>query len=216
MRNNTFNMVSVFLMSIFAGYLFPVILNSKMHIPLLHGKTGAFLKSENLSYATPDANFYGSFSSLPEPVQAFLKTAAQISQYEYVLSKLDEYQLPHELALIPIIESQYNPTAISPKGAAGLWQLMPNTAKDYGLLENERFELEASTNAALHHLRQLYHQFGSWDLAIAAYNAGSKKVQDALIKNPSAKSIQELSLPTETKKYINTYYLIQTYFTQEA
>jgi membrane-bound lytic murein transglycosylase D len=138
-------------------------------------------------------------------LQTILKTAHQQNQYIYVLQKLDQLQLPRKLALIPIIESQYNPYKLSSKGAAGVWQLMPETAKELGLLEYQRFELVASTQAALQLLRQLHQQFGNWELAIAAYNAGSKRVQTALLLNPNAKKVEQLSLPSATKKYISDF-----------
>lgn len=149
---------------------------------------------------------------LAHSLEIILKTSLQKSQCLYVVRKLDEYQLPKELALIPFLESQYNPYAISAKGAAGLWQLMPNTAKDYGLSDHERFNLVASTQAALLLLKELHRQFGSWELAIAAYNAGSKRVQMALSEKPLAKNIHELSLPIETKKYLSSFEKMKLFF----
>jgi hypothetical protein len=142
---------------------------------------------------------------LKPSLRAFLTTNIQKYQYMYVLKKLDEWQLPHELALLPIIESRYNPYAISSKGAAGIWQLMPKTARDYGLSNYERFELEASTRAALLILKDLRNYFGSWQLAIAAYNAGLERVAEALLEKPSAKSINDLNLPLATKKYLESF-----------
>lgn len=142
-------------------------------------------------------------------IQAVLRSPIKKDQFLYVLSKVNELQLPTELALIPIIESQYTSDAVSPKGAGGLWQLMPKTAEDMGLSDEERFSLEASTYAALQHFKQLYLKFGNWEFAIAAYNAGSSRVTKALIKNPAAKSINDLNLPAETKNYVNRFLQIK-------
>lgn len=141
---------------------------------------------------------------LPKAITSLSKK----DQYLYILTKLNELQLPQELALIPIIESEYNSKAVSPKGAGGLWQLMPKTAGDFGLSDDDRFQLEPSTLAALRYLKQLYKKFGKWELAIAAYNAGSSRVEKALSKNPNAKSVQELNLPEETINYVNRFYQI--------
>jgi hypothetical protein len=138
-------------------------------------------------------------------LRTILKTDAQKNQYIYVLRRLDELQLPPELALLPILESKYNPYAISPKGAAGVWQLMPSTARSYGILNHQRFELEPATNVALLFLKELHSQFGSWELAIAAYNAGSKRVHDALLAKPSAKHVAQLRLPQATKQYVSSF-----------
>lgn len=142
-------------------------------------------------------------------LQAVLKSPVKKDQYNYIVAKLSELQLPSELALIPIIESEYNAEAVSPKGAGGLWQLMPKTAVDLGLSSEDRFQLIPSTEAALIYLKQLYKRFGSWELAIAAYNAGSSRVEKALVENPLAKSIKDLKLPAETKSYVSRFYQMQ-------
>lgn len=122
-----------------------------------------------------------------------------------MLKKTSEFKLPAELALIPIIESGYNPHATSYKGASGIWQLMPSTARLYGVSAGRRSEMQASTKAALLYLKKLYQKFGNWEFAIAAYNAGDGKVIRALRKNSHAKSVAELKLPRETRNYVLSF-----------
>ena len=135
-------------------------------------------------------------------VKVLLQEAAKSGKLDYVLQKIDERGLPASLATIPMIESGYQELAMSKKGAAGLWQLMPATAKDYGINSIDRYQFGASTSVALDLLENLHKQFGSWELALAAYNAGAGRVTFGLHKNPRAKSIQELDLPKETKEYV--------------
>jgi len=120
----------------------------------------------------------------------------------YVLKKIEEKGLPASIATLPIIESRYQTTAISPKGAAGVWQLMPDTAQQYGLARDERHQFVLATEAALNLLHHLYQQFNNWELAFAAYNAGTARVQKALHQQPHAITVQELDLPTATKNYV--------------
>lgn len=132
------------------------------------------------------------------------------SQFQYVSQKLNEMQLPKSLAVIPVIESEYNCKAVSPKGAGGMWQLMPGTAKSYGISSSARFQTAPATMAALKYFKQLHKQFGNWEFAVAAYNAGEGRVQRALQKNPAATSVQQLALPKETKLYVQKYYRMQS------
>jgi Transglycosylase SLT domain len=146
--------------------------------------------------------------NLPEKIIA---NAIKKGYLPFILTKLNELHLPATLALIPVIESGYDAQAVSPKGAAGLWQIMPGTATHLGITSIERFELAASTCAALHYLQALHRQFGSWELAVAAYNAGSVRVQKALTITPHC-SFQKLALPHETKRYVAHFIALQQTF----
>jgi membrane-bound lytic murein transglycosylase MltF len=142
-------------------------------------------------------------------VQKALTNSLQKNQFLFISKKLNQLKLPKELAFIPIIESHYNNHAVSPKGAGGLWQLMPSTAKQFGVSNKGRFQLEPSTVAALSYFSQLHKKFGNWEFAIAAYNAGDGRVQKALKQNPSATRVRQLNLPRETKQYVQKFYSMQ-------
>lgn len=137
-----------------------------------------------------------------ERVKEFLKSAAKDGKLAYVLDKTEKKGLPASIAIVPMVESNYQPNVTSNKGAGGVWQLMPQTAKDYGLKNEDRYRFEPATDVALNLLQDLHKQFGSWELAYAAYNAGADRVNNALHKNPQAASVQELDLPKETKDYV--------------
>jgi hypothetical protein len=122
---------------------------------------------------------------------------------------LHEEMVPTELAGIVLVESGGQPNALSPKGARGLWQFMPDTARRYGLIvsraRDERLDIQRSTRAAARYLRDLYGQFGDWQLAFAAYNAGGDLVQRAIERNHSSNFLllsRVGSLPLETRRYV--------------
>jgi hypothetical protein len=154
-----------------------------------------------ISSATTTSTFSDTWAT-SKRVKKVLEDAARHGKLAYVLQKSDEYGLPASVATVPIVESGYRDQVISPKGAAGAWQLMPYTAQAYGVTREERHKLVASTGAALSLLQQLHQQFKSWELAFAAYNAGAPRVQRALRQKPTATSVQELDLPSETKEYV--------------
>ncbi len=126
-----------------------------------------------------------------------------------VQSILARESVPETLAAVILVESAGNPLALSPKGARGLWQLMPNTARRYGLRvdssTDDRIDVEKSTTAAAKYLRGLYVQFGSWPLALAAYNAGEQSLQRA-INRAGSNEFTTLSflryIPDETRNYV--------------
>ncbi|MDA9003989.1 transglycosylase SLT domain-containing protein [bacterium] len=128
----------------------------------------------------------------------------------YITNEIEKRKLPKELALIPLVESNFNPNAYSHMNAAGLWQFMPMTAQRFKLDNNhwvdERKDIVASTNAALDYLEYLNDFFdGDWLLAMAAYNAGEGTVQRAVRRNKKmglATDFASLKLPRETTAYI--------------
>jgi len=126
-----------------------------------------------------------------------------------VVAILRAHGLPPELVGIAVVESGFDPAALSPKGARGLWQLMPETATRYGMVVNsgrdERLDPLKSTFAAARYLKDLYGQFQDWPLALAAYNAGENRVQRSLDRL-GARDFPTLSrhaaLPAETRRYV--------------
>jgi soluble lytic murein transglycosylase-like protein len=124
---------------------------------------------------------------------------------------LHEENLPPELLAVALVESGFNPLALSPKGARGIWQFMPSTAQRYGLavgpMNDHRTHPEHSTRAAARYLRDLYRQFDDWKLALAAYNWGEDKVQ-RVIDRTGVRDFDEMArrglLPAETRKYVPT------------
>lgn len=131
-------------------------------------------------------------------------------QLQYlVLNILEREGLPRELLAVPLVESGFDPFAVSPKGARGLWQLMPDTARRYGLNSDgsfdERLDPLRSTTAAARYLKDLYGLWGDWALALAAYNAGEGRVGRALAASPSRDFLTLASsglLPRETRQYV--------------
>ncbi len=135
--------------------------------------------------------------------------------YPLVKEIFKEEGLPEELSLLAIVESNANPSAVSKAGAAGLWQLMKGTARLYGLKVNrfidERFDIGKSTRVAARYLKQLYSQFGRWDLAIAAYNAGPGRIKER-IKKLGVKHFWDLTkLPDETLNYVPKFYAVLSF-----
>jgi membrane-bound lytic murein transglycosylase D len=127
----------------------------------------------------------------------------------HVVEEIDKRGMPTELALLPFIESAFNPQAQSVARASGMWQFIPSTGKDYDLKQNifrdDRRDVLASTRAALDYLGRLYGMFGDWHLALAAYNWGEGNVKRAIARNEKAglpTDYQSLRMPDETRLYV--------------
>ncbi|MES3023454.1 MAG: transglycosylase SLT domain-containing protein [Pseudomonadota bacterium] len=166
-------------------------------------------------YAIPDienqlvnkhVNYY---SSRPDYLA---RISTRASRYMFhVVQELEKRHMPSELALLPIIESAFNPQAMSSASASGMWQFVPGTGRDFNLKQNmfkdDRRGVLASTDAALSYLQKLYGMFGDWQLALAAYNWGEGNVQRAIAKNQAMgkrtdfESLAE-HMPAETRNYV--------------
>jgi membrane-bound lytic murein transglycosylase D len=149
------------------------------------------------------------YVSRPDYIQ---RTTTRASRYLFhVVQELEKRNMPTELALLPFIESAFNPQAYSSAKAAGMWQFIPSTGLDFNLkqsaFKDERRDVLASTDAALTYLQKLYGMFGDWQLALAAYNWGEGSVQRAIKKNQAAglpidfNSLSHL-MPAETRNYV--------------
>lgn len=142
----------------------------------------------------------------------FQRTTTRASRYLFhVVQELEKRGMPTELALLPFIESAFNPHAYSSAKAAGMWQFIPSTGLDFNLKQNffkdERRDVLASTDAALTYLQKLHGMFGDWHLALAAYNWGEGSVQRAIKKNRAAGLPTDFNglsrlMPAETRNYV--------------
>ncbi len=147
------------------------------------------------------------YSSRPDYVQ---RMAERGGRYLFhIVEEVQRRDMPVELALLPFIESAFNPQALSNARAAGMWQFMPMTGKDFELKQNlfrdDRRDVLASTRAALDYLQRLYEKFGDWHLALAAYNWGQGNVQRAMARNQGAglpTGYDSLRMPDETRNYV--------------
>ena len=127
----------------------------------------------------------------------------------HIVEELEQRNMPTELALLPFIESAFNPQAVSSARATGMWQFMPATGKSFDLKQNvfrdDRRDVQASTRAALDYLERLYKQFGDWHLALAAYNWGEGNLGKAIARNQRAglpTGYVDLNMPMETRMYV--------------
>ena len=155
-------------------------------------------------YVASQEQFYG---SKPEYIT---RMTARSSKYLYhIVEELERRQMPTELALLPFIESAFNPQAVSSAKAAGMWQFIPSTGKFFDLKQNafrdDRRDVLQSTRAALDYLQKLHGMFGDWHLALAAYNWGEGSVGRAIKKNQASglgTSYSDLNMPNETRQYV--------------
>ena len=139
-------------------------------------------------------------------------------KYKKLIDKaLDDYKLPRGLAYLPVIESAYVPSVTSRAGAHGIWQFMPETARDYGLRVDwwvdERADPERSTRAAAAYLKDLYRQFNDWPLALAAYNAGPGRIRRAMQATGAVTFwdlLENAAVPKETRGYVPTFFATLT------
>jgi membrane-bound lytic murein transglycosylase D len=127
----------------------------------------------------------------------------------HIVEEVEKRGMPTEIALLPMIESAFNPVAYSRMRAAGMWQFIPSTGRRYGLQQtwwyDGRRDVLAATDAALDYLQALHDMFGDWELALAAYNWGEGAVQRAIAKNRRAgkkTNYMSLKMPKETRNYL--------------
>lgn len=147
------------------------------------------------------------YSAKPEYLK---RTLARGQRYLFhIMNEVERRGMPTEIALLPLVESAFNPTAVSSAKAAGLWQFMPATGRHYGLEQtfwyDGRRDVLSATNAALDYLENLYAMFGDWNLALASYNWGEGNVSRALERNRTkgqTEDFESIRLPDETRNYV--------------
>jgi membrane-bound lytic murein transglycosylase D len=143
----------------------------------------------------------------PESLRRMVERSSRY--LHHIVEELDKRGMPMELALLPMVESAYNPTAYSRSHASGLWQFVPATGKQYKLEQNwwvdERRDIVASTTAALDYLQYIYDLHGDWHLALASYNWGEGAVGKAINRNRAnglPTDYLSLTMPEETRHYV--------------
>lgn len=165
-------------------------------------------------YGIPDVQHYAvdreleAYRSRPDFLDRTFRRGARY--LHYIVTELERRNMPLELALLPVVESAFNPVAYSRSRASGLWQFIPSTGKHYGLQQNwwidERRDVLEATNAALDYLQYLHRYFnGDWYLAIAAYNGGEGTVSRAVARNGNSgrgTDFFSLDLKAETRDYV--------------
>ncbi len=150
-------------------------------------------------------------NELKGDIQIYLTRSGK---YRALIEKtLADLDLPKGIAYLPVIESGYSPTMTSRSGAHGIWQFMPETAREYGLRVDwwvdERADPELSTRAAAQYIKDLYRQFNDWPLTLAAYNCGPGRVRRALEDTGATtfwQLVDQAAVPKETRGYVPTFY----------
>lgn len=195
----------------------------------LHAKKGRCNKNDLYNVEYPDSVYRDRLKRLPYEVEMPFNDAVKAcinmytshkrnqvenmlgtSKYYFPIFEdiLNRYKVPMEFKFLPVIESALNPQAVSRVGAAGLWQFMPSTARMYGLtintLVDERRDPVKSTKAAAKYIKDLYHIYGDWHLAIAAYNCGPGSLNKAIRRAGGKKDYWKIYpyLPAETRGYV--------------
>jgi membrane-bound lytic murein transglycosylase D len=145
------------------------------------------------------------YATRPELLRGILARARRY--LHYIVEEVDRRGLPMELALLPAVESGFNPMALSSAQASGLWQFIPGTGTRYKLAQTAHFDARrdvlASTGAALDYLESLYRLHHDWHLALASYNWGENAVLRAVAQRGTrGAGFTSLSLPEETRNYV--------------
>jgi membrane-bound lytic murein transglycosylase D len=154
------------------------------------------------------------YSGRPDYIKRFVDRGSRY--LHYIVEQVEKRGMPMEIALLPVVESAFNPHAYSRSRASGLWQFIPSTGKNYGLSQDwwkdNRRDIVAATDAALNYLQRLHDMFGSWELALAAYNCGEGCVGRAIAANQRKGlpgNYQSLKLPPETTNYVPKLFAVK-------
>jgi membrane-bound lytic murein transglycosylase D len=153
---------------------------------------------------TKEVKYWEKRYSSPKYFNIIMQNAAPYLYF--VVTEMERRGIPTELALIPIVESTYNPNAVSPAAiSTGMWQFVSSSGKRFGMIQNsdldERKDIVKSTRAAIAYLQYLHDMFGSWELAIAAYNWGEGNINTA-VNNSSSRNFYDLDVRDVTHQYV--------------
>lgn len=147
------------------------------------------------------------YAKKPEYVERISERARRYLYY--IVGEVEKRGMPTEIALLPMIESAFNPNANSISNASGIWQFIPSTGKHFGMEQNwwhdERRDIISATNGALDYLQKLHDEFGDWKLALAAYNWGENAVaraQKRNLRHHKPTDYEHLRMPRETRNYV--------------
>jgi membrane-bound lytic murein transglycosylase D len=147
------------------------------------------------------------YASRPDYIKRFVDRGSRY--LHHIVEEVEKRNMPMEIALLPVIESAFTPRAMSRAKASGIWQFIPSTGKSYGLQQDwwrdNRNDVIKATDAALNYLERLHQMFGSWELALAAYNCGEGCVGRAIAANQKRglpTDYLNLKLPPETRNYV--------------
>ena len=167
-------------------------------------RSGFALSEMDDSLVRENENWY---ASRPEYVKRMVDRSKLY--LHYIVEEVEKRGMPTEIALLPMIESAFNPQAYSRSHASGIWQFIPSTGKNFGLVQNGMYDgrrdVAAATGAALDYLQKLYGMFGNWELALAAYNWGEGSVSRAMARNQAKgepTDYMSLNMPNETRNYV--------------
>ena len=141
----------------------------------------------------------------------------------FIVEEIEKRGMPSEIALLPMIESAFNPGAYSGARASGIWQFIPSTGKNFGMQQNwwydGRRDIISATTGALDYLQKLHDEFGDWELALAAYNCGENAVRRAQQRNRKLGlpvDYASLKLPRETRNYLPKLYAVKNVISRPA
>ena len=166
-----------------------------------------YFKNQKISHSTLSSKLNKSISSFYN----LDLIASSTPSIKFYINILNEENVPIDLAVIPLMESGNNPQAKSPKDALGLWQFIPTTAREWGLINNidndERMNVIKSTRTAIKYLKYLHNELNDWNLALAAYNWGIGNVKKSLEKGLVRNKIINIDLlPKETRRYLLAFH----------
>ena len=166
-------------------------------------------------------NWENWYSSRPDYVARMIDRSSHF--LFHIVEEVEKRRMPLEVALLPMIESAYNPVAYSRAHASGIWQFIPSTGKDFGLRQNwwydGRRDVIAATNAALDYLEKLYGMFNDWNLALASYNWGEGAVSRAIERNRARglpTDYESLTMPAETRNYLPKLFAVKNIIANPA